>query len=523
MSAAAPLTSVASAQGAGRWRLPAICLGLILTALGVLFHEPLAAMIAQWGRSETYAHGYLIGPIALWLIWRQRRVLEQLAPRPDPLALVALAGLALAWLVGEAAGMLVLEQYAVLAMVPGFLWLVGGRGLLRAWGFPLLFLLLAVPFGGFLVPPLMEFTADVTVALVRMTGVPVYREGLFFSLPTGNWSVVEACSGLRYLIASVTLGLLYAYLAYYTLWRRLLLVALAVVLPIAANGLRAYGIVMLGHMSGMRLAVGVDHLLYGWVFFGLVMLLLFWLGRFWQERDPPPAEQRVAAGQAPASGRRVAAHALAGLALVLAAPAWAALTERSAIADASPLELPSAVAGYRAAGEELPAGWGPHFVNLDARAQTGLVADGAPPTGVFVGLYRDQGEGRELVAWDNSLTAPQGQSDVRWRSLGRAGSVPVELPSGTTLQVPAWRLSDGETELLVWRWYWVDGRMLTSDLRVKLHTALARLSRGRDPGAVVTVAVAAQLGEQAGALAPRALMAELMASLGPRLEAASGE
>ncbi len=47
-----------------------------------------------------------------------------------------------------------------------------------------------------------------------------------------------------------------------------------------ANTLRAYIIVMLGHFSDMKVATGADHLIYGWVFFGLVMFLLFWIGGF---------------------------------------------------------------------------------------------------------------------------------------------------------------------------------------------------------------------------------------------------
>ena len=102
--------------------------------------------------------------------------------------------------------------------------------------FPLAYLLLAVPFGEALIPPLIDFTADFTVTALQLTGIPVYREGSFFTIPSGNWSVVEACSGLRYLIASFTLGTLYAYLTYRSLKRRLIFIALSVIVPIIANG-----------------------------------------------------------------------------------------------------------------------------------------------------------------------------------------------------------------------------------------------------------------------------------------------
>ena len=56
-------------------------------------------------------------------------------------------------------------------------------------------------------------------------------------------------------------------------------IAASIVVPIVANWLRAYMIVMIGHLSNNKYAVGVDHLIYGWVFFGVVMMLLFSVDR----------------------------------------------------------------------------------------------------------------------------------------------------------------------------------------------------------------------------------------------------
>ena len=103
-----------------------------------------------------------------------------------------------------------------------------------------------------------------TLEALKLTGIPVYREGLWFSLPTGDWSVVKACSGVRYLIASVTLGVMYAYITYHTLWKRLLFILMSLVIPILANGIRAYIIVMIGHLSNLEYATGVDHMVYVW-------------------------------------------------------------------------------------------------------------------------------------------------------------------------------------------------------------------------------------------------------------------
>jgi exosortase A len=161
-----------------------------------------------------------------------------------------------AWLLGELTAVNALTQFALIFIVVASAIALLGNAASKVIAFPLLFLFFALPVGDFLMPRLMEWTADFTVIALRSSGVPVYREGQNFIIPSGSWSVVEACSGIRYLIASLTVGTLYAYLTYHSLKRRLIFVAISIIVPIVANWLRAYLIVMLGHLSGNKLAVG---------------------------------------------------------------------------------------------------------------------------------------------------------------------------------------------------------------------------------------------------------------------------
>ncbi|KAB8061124.1 exosortase A, partial [Janthinobacterium sp. FT14W] len=262
---------------------------LALAAVVLLYHATFWSMLELWSRSQTFAHGFLIVPISCWLAWRQRARLAALAPQPAWQGLLLLATLGLGWLLADAANVPVVKQYAATAMLPACVLAILGWPAVRLLAFPLAYLFLAVPFGEVFLEPLIDFTAAFTVTALQWTGVPVFRDGSNFSLPTGNWSVVEACSGLRYLIAALALGALYAHVNVHSTGRRLAVMAAALVVPIVANGVRAYLIVMLGHLSNMRLAVGVDHLIYGWLFFGVVALLLFWLAARWRELPPARA------------------------------------------------------------------------------------------------------------------------------------------------------------------------------------------------------------------------------------------
>src|ERR1035437_5904685 len=258
-------------QSKQAWRMALPALIAFLVLILVIYRETAISMVEIWARSETFTHAFLVPPISLWLIWRIRKDVVRLMPRPNIWALLGLAGAGFVWLLGELATVGVLSQFALTTMLVLTVPTVLGLPVTRRIAFPLAFLYFAVPFGEFAMPQLMEWTANFTVLGLRLSGIPVYREGLQFIIPSGNWSVVEACSGVRYLIASLTVGTLFAYLTYHSLKRRLIFVGVSCVVPLVANWIRAYMIVLLGHISGNKLATGVDHLIYGWLFFGVVI------------------------------------------------------------------------------------------------------------------------------------------------------------------------------------------------------------------------------------------------------------
>ncbi len=286
---------IAKAPGATAWKLCLSALSLSLAAVLLVYFDTFRSMAAIWSRSDTYVHGYFVLPISLYLVWIRAEALRKMTPRADARAIVPIALAGVGWLAARLGGVLVAEQYFAVATVPLMVWAIAGPSVSRRILFPLCYLLLLVPVGEALIPHMIEYTAAFTVAALRVTGVPVLQEGNLLTLPNSQWSVVEACSGLRYLIACVTIGLVFAYLTYRSWTRRALFIALSIVVPIVANWVRAYLIVFIGYSSDMRFAVGVDHLIYGWIFYAFVMGILLWVGsRFSDETAPELRETRPA-------------------------------------------------------------------------------------------------------------------------------------------------------------------------------------------------------------------------------------
>jgi exosortase A len=467
----------AEARLSGRTEFLLVAAILLLPALAYI--GTVRSIVSLWDSSETFAHGYIILPITLLLIWQRRDSLRQLPMAPCWPALGLLAVCGVGWLLAELGEVQFVRQYAFVAMLPLSVLAVLGWTLARALAFPLVFVLFAVPFGEIFIAPLINITADFTVAMLRLTGIPVLREGNHFAIPSGNWSVVEACSGVRYLISSVTLGCLYAYLSYRSRVRQIVFIGLSIIVPIVANGLRAYMIVMIGHLSGMTLAVGVDHLIYGWVFFGIVMFLLFWAASYWRE-DRVEAPSRVIASigkprrAAPAT---LAAAALAVLATVSVWPAYAWYLDRSQDNPA-----PVTMANIDTAWTRAPSftSWTPSFTTPSARQQASFVLDGQR-AGVDVLFYRNQHRGGSALI--SSVNRIVGEHDP-WRELGRSTDK-LELEDGRSFAVRETLLDGPQGKLLVWHWYALGGEHIASDMIGKVKQVRQRLFDGHDDGAAV--------------------------------------
>ena len=486
---------------------------LVLLAPLLLYLGTVRSIVSIWNSSETFAHGYVILPISLWLIWRRRENFSLYPPQPYPPALLLLAVLGAGWLAAQLGEVQVVSQYTFVAMFPVAALALFGPRLAASLAFPLLFLLFAVPFGEIFVAPLISFTADFTVWAVRATGIPVLRSGTRFELPTGSWSVVEACSGVRYLISSITLGCLYAYLTYRSTARRAMFIALAMVVPVIANGLRAYMIVMIGHLSGMALATGVDHLIYGWLFFGLVMFVMFWIGSFWREDNvdlqrATPAAASAAAAAAPvvagSPAHRYAVMATATLVLCALWPAAALVSER-ANHNPAPVRLPEpAVTLPQAAAF---ADWKPFYMKPDAQLHR-VYGTATKPVDLTVLYYRNQDNSKTLIS---SLNRLAGYEDP-WHEFETTGRSEAFL--GQPLGVHEGLLRGPQGTIMVWTFNWIGGRYTSSDYLGKLYQAGAKALLRGDDGAAVMLAVPYENDPQAA----RAILRRFLAEQGPAID-----
>lgn len=433
--------------------------------VALIYPHTTQEMISIWIRSETFSHCFFVLPAALYLLWVDKIKLSAPVQHTWWLALL-LIPFVVFWVASSLGGIAAFQQLALVIFLVVSCAALTGLPIIKKSLFPLLFLFLMVPVGEELVPAMIEFTADFTVGALRLMKFPVFREGSQFSLPSGNWSVVEACSGVRYLIASVTIGLLYAHLTYQRWYKKALFILLSLVIPIIANGLRAVMIVLLGHFSGMTIATGVDHLIYGWLFFGLVIFLMFWVGNFW--RDNPPTIAQSDSGsdfkwhkQSFSFPQFLSTIAVLG-AILLIGPVWLAYIAQKQEALGENYESVTDFSDVSLC-ETCSSDYVPGYLNMDIVVREALVFESEEMKGVplyfYKAVYQNGGQKGELINSENRIANRTDENN----------SYVIEQSSKEILPGVAITrtLVGGRTRMLVYSWTTVDGDRFKSGLKGK--------------------------------------------------------
>ncbi len=503
-------TAHASAALPALWSIPAwrsalIAFGLGAAALIALFHDTAATIVGIWIDDTTFNHGFLILPICIYLVWQRREELARMMPEPTAWGLLPLVLSGAGWLLAAAANVNVVQHFALLFMLWSLFLCVFGWRVSRYLAFPLGYAAFAVPFGTFLVPPLQNFTATFAVKGIELVGIPIYRDGFLLSLPNGNFEVAEACAGIRFLIATLALGFLFAQLTYRSYWRKGAFLALCVVVPIISNGIRAFGVVLIGYLSDMTLAVGFDHIVYGWLLFAIVTIILLWVGMMFRDRDinDMPHAPVSALGRPRPSAVRIGALAAVAVAIAAIYPAYGGLVIQAAPPKgAVALATPEIGNGWQPVAAPAD-GWRPVFPKADATLMQTYAKGGREVT-MFVAYYRYQRPGAEVVSYDNNLA-----DGKQWRWLN-ASSTEATV-EGSRMAVDVTRLARGDARRLVWSWHWIDGAFTANPYVSKFLQTKSKLLHERQGAAFIAVATRSDTDADA---APRTL-GDFLASAKP--------
>ena len=474
------------------WRGHLAALAIIAGTILALFHRDLLGMMGIWWTASTYGHCLFIPILVAWLVQQRLPGLRRLEPSAWAPGLLWLGLGVFSWMLGAAAGVAVVRHGALILMLQGSVIALLGPAVTRALLFPLFYAFFMVPFGEEIVAPLQLVTAHISMVLLHLTGVPAQMQGIFITTPNGYFEVAEACSGAKFVIAMTAYGLLVCNVCFTSWRRRIIFMAGALSLSILANGVRAFATIFVAELTTIDAAAGFDHVVYGWLFFAVIMTVVMAVAWPFFDRQPgdPWFDPEALRGEGHYSPGILAGGALA---MIVAAPLWLATSGMAGAPLASPPVMPD-VKGWTRVDEPPLSSWRPRFDGADYLAMARYGNAAGQVVDLAIATFDRQDEGRELVGFGQGAAG----ADSGW-----TWSQPAAAPDGARGEQIT---GPGRMVRHVVSFYVVgNGQPTGSAHLVKLETMKARIL-GRDQRAAA-VLVSAE--ERAGRPSDAAIAAFL--------------
>jgi exosortase len=285
-----PLTSLSGAKARLEW-LPYASIALLLV---VLYYRVAIKLVYDWSTIPDYSHGFLVPFFVAFLIWDKRKVLQSTPIHQSwlgvPLVVFSLAVLIL----GIYGVELFTSRMSFIFLMAGLIWTFFGWAMVRALRFPLLVLVLAIPFPAILFNqitfPLQLLASRIASDVLPLLGVPTLHEGNVIELPVMKLEVAEACSGIRSLMSLFTLAVFYGYFLERTTKRRVILALASIPIAVTANVARIVGTGLCVQYWDPEKALGFFHEFSGWVMFVISLACLYLVHRAMRLISPERAQ-----------------------------------------------------------------------------------------------------------------------------------------------------------------------------------------------------------------------------------------
>ncbi len=277
---------------------PLLVFSILLATSFAIWFGPLRSTFALALRDDAYTHILLILPLSAAMIFLEWKSLAPSSGLSAGIALwlsiiAALTNAILRWRVPSSDVQLAMNMLALVGWwMAAFAICFGPRAFHRAI-FPLCFLLWMVPLPQYalnwIVSLLQQGSAAAAHLLFLAVGVPVAQRGLLVHIPGLTLEVAPECSSIRSSLMLLVTTMVLAHLLLRSFWRKALLVAVAIPVSVAKNGLRIFALGMLGSRVDPSFLTGRLHREGGIIYFLIALFamgLLLWILRRGEEEKP---------------------------------------------------------------------------------------------------------------------------------------------------------------------------------------------------------------------------------------------
>jgi exosortase len=271
--------------------LPYIIVAVLLV---VLYYRVAVKLVYDWYTIPDYSHGFLVPLFAAFLIWDKRKVLKAIPIKQTWSGIVLVVFSLMVLILGVYGVELFTARMSFILLMTGLLATFFGWAMVRELSFPLLVLVLAIPFPAILFNritfPLQLLASRIASDILPSLGVPTLHEGNVIELPVMKLEVAEACSGIRSLMSLFTLAVFYGYFLERTTKRRVILALASIPIAVTANVARIVGTGLCVQYWDPDKALGFFHEFSGWVMFVVSLACLFLVHRAMRLISPVKAK-----------------------------------------------------------------------------------------------------------------------------------------------------------------------------------------------------------------------------------------
>lgn len=247
----------------------------------VLYAESLNSLISKWN-NEDYSYCYLVPFLAVYFAYRDRTGTPKDGSEPHDAYLVsAYVGLALSialFFAGRLGSVSIIVYFSMWLSIGSVVVLLTGNPFRRGTIFPLVVLLFAIPIhsylGHMLTFRLQLISTAITVKMLNLLGILASSEGNIIDMGNARVQVVEACSGLHYVLSTLFLALLTGYFFNKRLRERVVLLMLSLPLAIFMNSVRVSVMAVCVKFISPDSIEGSSHVLLGLLVFVLSLSCL---------------------------------------------------------------------------------------------------------------------------------------------------------------------------------------------------------------------------------------------------------
>jgi len=271
--------------------------GVLAGLVGLVYAPTLLGMYRKWAGDDDYSHAFLIPLLVGYLLWEDRHRLKHARKRPCWPGLFLLIIATLLSYYGILGSDISAARISWWLMVVAIILFCYGLETFKVLLLPLLILSFTIPLPNVINAKVMVYLKMVSSSLgafiLRLFGYPVFVQGNIIDLGITQLQVVDACSGLRYVLPLLAIGLVSAHFFQKVLWKKALLVLATIPVAILMNTFRIAGTGIITNTLGQEYAEGFFHGFSGWLVFmssfGLLFALNLVLNRFGGRRTAPEA------------------------------------------------------------------------------------------------------------------------------------------------------------------------------------------------------------------------------------------